>query len=47
MEFKFKNIDIPESNPFLNDKLERKTEIENLSLLLTNISSPIVLSINS
>lgn len=47
MEFKFKNIDIPESDPFLNDKLERKTEIENLSLLLRNISSPIVLSINS
>ena len=47
MEFKFKKIDISKDDIYRYDKLNRKTEVENLTLLLTNISSPIVLSINS
>lgn len=34
-------------DPFKHDKLERKAEVDNLSLLLRNISSPIVLSVNA
>jgi very-short-patch-repair endonuclease len=47
LKFKAKQIEIPKENPFDNDKLERKREIENLSNLLLNITTPIVLSINS
>ena len=47
MEFKAKKIIVPEENPFQNDKLDLKGNIENLSELLQNISTPIVFSINS
>ena len=47
MEFKAKKIKIPSNNPFENDKLERKGDVKNLSLLLRNISSPLVLSVNA
>lgn len=47
LEFKAKNIDVPRETPFAHDKLERKPAVENLSLLLRNISSPIVLSVNA
>ncbi len=46
MNFKAKKIKVTLENPFENDKLMRKSEVENLSLLLRNISSPIVLSVN-
>lgn len=47
MEFKARKIIINASSPFDNDKLNRKPQIENLSLLLKNISTPIVLSVNA
>ncbi len=47
MEFKAKKIAVPLEDPYLNDALERESEVENLSLLLRNISSPIVLSVNA
>ena len=47
MEFKAKKISVPNDNPFKFDKLDRKAEIDNLSILLRNFSSPIVISVNS
>lgn len=47
MEFKSKKNIITQENPFANDKLNRKNHIKNLSTLLLNISSPIVVSINA
>ena len=47
MDFKVKKLVIPADDPFKFDKLDRKDEVENLTLLLTNISSPIVLAVNS
>lgn len=47
MEFKAQKTDIDQSNPFKNDTLNRKPHVENLSILLENISSPIVLSVNA
>lgn len=47
MEFKAKRIKIAHSDPYKEDKLSRKGHIDNLSLLLRNFSTPIVLSINA
>ena len=41
MEFKVRPIEIPDGDdPFKNDKLERKSEIENLSNLVRNMNPP-------
>ena len=47
LNFKAKKIKVSLDDPFSNDKLMRKPEVENLSRLLRNISSPIVLSVNA
>lgn len=47
MEFKARKIYIDASNPYVNDRLSRREDIENLSLLLRNLTSPIVLSVNA
>jgi len=47
MEFKAKKIKIDPSDPYKEDSLSRKEHIDNLSLLLRNFSTPIVLSINA
>lgn len=47
MKFKSEKIEVLKENPFENDKLNRKDSVENLTTLLINISTPIVLSINA
>jgi predicted AAA+ superfamily ATPase len=47
LEFKAKKINVSLENPFEQDKLERKPDVDNVSVLLRNISSPIVLSVNA
>ncbi len=47
MEFKVRPIEVPGDDPFKNDKLKRKSEVENLSHLVKNMDPPTVLSINS
>lgn len=47
MEFKARKIEVTKGDPYKHDALERKKEVDNLSLLLRNITSPIVLSINA
>lgn len=47
MNLKFESIKIDPSNPFKNDLLNRKGEIENLSSLVCNVNSPAVLAIDS
>jgi len=47
LEFKAKKIEVPIEDPFKSDNLARKGDVENLSLLLKNISSPLVLSVNA
>ena len=47
MEFKARKISIDRSNPYENDTMSRASDIENLSVLLRNIKSPIVLSIDA
>lgn len=47
MEFKAKKIKVALENPFEQDKLERKPDVDNVSMLLRNISSPIVLTVNA
>ncbi len=47
MEFKARKIKIEYVDPYKEDKLSRKEHIDNLSLLLRNFSTPIVLSINA
>ncbi len=47
MNLKLHPIDINEASPFDNDLLGRKEEIENLTLLVLNVNSPAVLSIDS
>ncbi|NTW73117.1 MAG: NTPase [Eubacteriaceae bacterium] len=47
MEFKAPKIRIDSTEPYKDDKLSRKNNIDNLSLLLRNFSTPIVLSINA
>lgn len=47
MRLKSTSLDIPSDDIFLNDKLQRLKSIENLTLLLKNISSPLVFSVNA
>lgn len=47
MTHKASKIKVEQYNPFKNDTLNRKPYVENLSILLENISSPIVLSVNA
>ena len=47
MEFKAKKIIIDPADPYRDDTLSRKENIDNMSLLLRNISTPIVLSVNA
>ncbi|MBL0608533.1 hypothetical protein JD515_20600 [Aeromonas caviae] len=47
MNFKASKIAVPDDNPFLNDKLDSRTNVYNLSVLLENLSSPLTISINS
>lgn len=47
MNLKFEPIQIDPNNPFACDQLNRKGEIENLSVLLQNVNSPTVLAIDS
>lgn len=47
MKFKRKAVDVNSSNIFEHDKLERKGSVNNLTELLKNIDSPVVLSVNA
>ncbi len=47
MQVKPKDIEIDQDNPFANDLLNRKEEIENLSPLLLNVTGPLVFSVDS
>jgi hypothetical protein len=47
MQIKTKDIPIDLENPFKHDLLDRKTEIENISSIVTSISAPLVMSIDS
>lgn len=47
MKFKSDKITVTRDDPYSNDSLSRKSHVESLSLILRNISSPIVLSINA
>jgi hypothetical protein len=47
MQFKSQKLVVKSEDPFANDKLDRKPHIDNFSLLLENISTPIVLSVNA
>lgn len=44
--FKPNEIDVPDENPFKNDKLSRKESVNNLATLLKNAASPLTISIN-
>jgi len=45
--FKPAEIQVDNSDPFLNDKLNRQSEIENLSNLLINSEAPLVLAVDA
>ncbi|TFF14269.1 NTPase [Pseudomonas sp. BCA14] len=47
MKLKNAILDIPQDNIFQNDKLNRRDSVVNLTRLLENVSSPIVLSVNA
>jgi hypothetical protein len=47
MQIKTKDIPIDPKEPFKHDLLDRKTEIENISLIATSVSAPLVMSIDS
>ena len=47
MEFKARKVLIDPAKPYENDCLSRRGDVENLSLLLRNMTSPIVMSINA
>lgn len=47
MNLKFNNVEVDIDDPFRNDLLDRKPEIENLSALICNVNSPAVLAIDS
>ena len=47
LKLKRKTIEISSSNIFENDKLQRKESVNNLTELLKNIESPVVLSVNA
>lgn len=44
---KHDGINIPNNDPFENDKLNREPLIENLTKLITDLNQPFVISINS
>ena len=47
MNFKASKIVVLDDNPFLNDTLDSRTNVNNLSVLLENLSSPLTIAINS
>jgi len=47
MEFKARKVFIDPANPYEHDCLSRSGDVENLSLLLRNMTSPIVMSVNA
>ena len=47
MEFKARKVLIDPAKPYENDCLSRKGDVDNLSLLLRNMTSPIVMSVNA
>lgn len=47
MKLKLKELEIPTSNPFANDKLDRKGIAEPLAEMIKNISIPFVIGIDS
>jgi len=47
MRFKPKALDVPEDDPFLNDKLDRKKGVLNLTEIIKKIDEPFVITINS
>ncbi|ABS09484.1 KAP family P-loop NTPase fold protein [Shewanella baltica] len=47
MQIKIKDIAIEQNDPFKYDCLERKSEIENISSITTNICAPLVMAIDS
>ena len=47
LQLKLNDFDIPETNPFANDKLERQDCANTLTSLVNKITQPFVLSINS
>jgi predicted AAA+ superfamily ATPase len=47
MRFKAKEIEVPDDEPFKNDRLSSKFHVDNLSILLEHLDSPIVISINA
>ena len=47
MELKARKISINHSNPYEKDTMSRENDIENISILLRNIKSPVVVSIDA
>lgn len=47
MKIKLSEIEIPESDPFLNDALKREENVEVLMQLISTLSGPFVLAIDS
>jgi len=47
MEIKIRPIEIPKGDPFANDDLGREPEIKNLTTLLVNIETPLVLAVDA
>ena len=47
MKYKAEQIEIPESNPYLNDKLGRKDSIDTLNSLLDNLNGPFTLAVDA
>ena len=47
MDLKIHPIDIDPAQPFLVDLLNRKEEVDNLTLIVNNLNSPAVLTVNS
>ncbi len=47
MKLKLKELEIPDDNPFANDKLDRHSEIENLTPIVLNVDAPLVMTINA
>lgn len=47
MEFKARKVLVDPASPYDNDCLSRCDDVENLSLLLRNMTSPIVISVNA
>lgn len=47
MRMRPKEIEIPQDNPFINDKLDRHTQVEALSAILAKMEGPCVLAIDA